>query len=181
MSISDADKAFYNKVGEQAGVGAEGATGLGTTISQVESEAVSLVGAQLGSSAATSITAYAEALDSSVVVADSKAESAVLLAKSAASSAMSASSSAAVADSKGESAVLLANSAASSAMSASSSAAVADSKAVSAGRWDLAWSTFTSVVSAGSIGLSAASVAKASYATEGNAISTFVSCAKSGF
>jgi hypothetical protein len=153
--MSDADKAYFNQISAEAGVGAEGATGLGTAISQVESAATSSVGAQLGSSAATSVTTYVDSV------------SAV---------AISAASSAASAGSKAESVLLLAKSYASS---NASSTAIADSKAVSCGLWDLAWSTFTSVVSAGSISASGASVAKASYPVEGNVISVIFSTTKS--
>ena len=119
-------------------------------------------------------------------VAESMADSSALIATSAASSAMSA-------QSQGTSSALLAVSAASSAMSAqsmgtsaallavsaSSSAMSAQSQATSCGLWDLAWSTFVSVVSAGSISASGASVAKASYPVEGNSISVLISCTTS--
>lgn len=98
-------------------------------------------------------------------VAESMADSSAVLAVSAASSAMSA-------QSMGTSAALIATSAASSAMSA-------QSMGTSCGRWDLAWSTFTSVVSAGSISASGASVAKAGYPVEGNVISVIFSCTTS--
>lgn len=57
----------------------------------------------------------------------------------------------------------------------------AGSMATSVGRWGLVFSTMASVLSAGSILDSAASVAKASYATEGDALSHIVSAAKSAY
>ena len=120
--------------------------------------------------ASANVAAYMEypkafAAESTFDVAESMADSAALIATSAASSAMSA-------QSQGTSSALLAVSAASSAMSA-------QSQGTSCGRWDSAWSTFVSVVSAGSISASGASVAKASYPVEGNSISVLISCTTS--
>lgn len=180
MAISDANKAMLDAASAQLGVQNEGGIGAGTAISQAESFATSSI-ANIPTSAAAStlssiigdVEAVAVSAASSCVVADSKAESAQLVALSAASSAASAAS-------KAESGVLLAKSAASSAASCEASRLLSDSKAVSCGLWNGAWTAFASVVTAGSIAASGASVAKASYATEGNVISLLISRVSAG-
>lgn len=156
----------------------------------------------------TAASSVASIANASVAVASSAASLANTKAESASTRASSVAVNTAVADSKGESASTRASSVAVNTstadskgvsagavgLSAASSAASADSKGVSAGAVAvsaassaasanlvrLAWSTFDSVVTAGSIALSGASVAKASYPSEGNDISVLMSCVKSG-
>lgn len=189
MALTAAEVAAVNVMGRQMGIYQNVGVELGDTISAIESTANSVTTDGISSAASVGASAYLVALSaqssaasaasqgtsagakavsaaSSAASADSKAESATLLAKSAQSSAASA-------DSKGESATLLAKSAASSAASAAS-------QGTSCGLWNAAWTAFGSVITAGSIAASGASVAKASYATEGNVISLLISRMSAG-
>lgn len=168
MALTAAEVAGINVMGRQMGIYQNLGVDLGDAISVIESTANSVTTDGISSAASVGTSAYLVALSaqSSAASAASQGTSAGAKAVSAASSAMSAQS--------------MATSAQLVALSAQSSAASAASQGTSCGRWNLAWSVFVSTVSAGSIALSGASNAKASYPVEGNVISVLCSCAKSG-